>query len=154
MSVKVKYGTGFKWGTSWKYGFGTSEPWKPRTGAARFNVESLTDTAVELTQDFSSLMFFTPQGELSIKYPGYADEVFYLISPDLTSWRITNSGTTGAQTIDSGFTGTPIGIGVVDRVGAIWRASISNLGEMTLTNQANGLTIEVNSIPTYTTETP
>lgn len=154
MAVKTKYGTGFKWGNGWKYGYGTSEPWKPGVSADRFDIESLNDPAVDFLSDVSSLMTISAQGELSIKYPGFPDEVFYLVSPNGTSWRITNSGTTGEQTINDGFAGTPIGMNVVDEVGAIYTASISNLGEMTLTNEQTGLSIEVNFTPTYTLETP
>lgn len=153
-TVKPKYGTGFKWGNGWKYGYGTSEPWIPSAGADRFSIESLEDPSVDYSADLSTLMHITGQGELRIRYPGYPDEVFYLISPDGTSFRVTNNGTTGAQTISSGFTGTPIGMNIADSIGGLWTARISNLGELTITNQTTGLSIEVNSTPTYTQETP
>lgn len=74
MSVKVKYGTYRKWGDSWKYGNGTSEPWTPRETpltVARFVVESLNDPATSTTPDGSTTPSFTSEGAVS---PAYTSE--------------------------------------------------------------------------------
>jgi len=149
----MKWGTGFKYGTSWKYGHGTSEPWIPSAGAARFTIESLTDSAADTIRDFSSLLFIDNLGVLRAKYGSYPNQVFYLISPNLTSWRVTVNGSTGLITVQDGFTGTPVGLELVDNAGVIWKASISNLGIISLTTQF-GFTIEGSAIPTYTPEVP
>jgi len=72
MPVKLKYGVGVKWGSGFKYGFGTSEPWIPSAGAARFNVESLTDPAVVTTPETSSTPTYTPESSTT---PTYTPEV-------------------------------------------------------------------------------
>ena len=98
-------------------------------------------------------MFVSDQGVVTNKYGSYPDEVFYLFSPNGTSWQITTSGTTGLQTIEEGLTGSPIGIQIVDPIGSNYTASISNAGVLTFTNELN-YTIEVSVTPTYTQETP
>lgn len=68
MSVKMKYGTGFKWGNGWKYGYGTGEPWIPSVGASRFTVESLSDPAVSTTPGTSTTPAFTPETSSTPSY--------------------------------------------------------------------------------------
>lgn len=153
MAVKTKYGTEFKWGTGWKYGYGTSEPWIPSAGANRFTIESLLDPPADFIRDFSTLWYVNAQGVLTNRYGSYPDEVFYLLSPNGTSWRITANGMTGAVTVVDGFSGTPLGIQLVNEVGVIFTMSISNGGILSVTDQA-GFTIESSFVPTYTVEVP
>lgn len=156
MSVRFKWGCGHKWG-SWKYGYGTSEPWLPigsdPTAVDRFTVESLGDTAPTYLLAESSIFQVDAHGSYSVRYGlGLPDEVFYLLSPNGTSWRVTASGTTGVVTVEDGFAGSPIGVQMVDSSGTMWTFSVSNTGVLTLSNDTLSLTVETSSTPTYTVE--
>lgn len=153
MSVKFKYGTGVKWGTGWKYGFGTSEPWVPGAGAERFAVESLLDPSSDAQREYARLLAVNEQGVLVNRYGSYADESIYLVSPNGTAWRVLINGTTGAISITSGITGSPVGMRLLGPTGVEYELSIDNAGTLFAKN-GYGFTAEAAFTPTYTVEVP
>ena len=63
----------------------------------------------------STLLYVDNEHILHNRYPTDVIQTFYLISPDLTSWKNTVYGTDGTWTIESGLAGggsngTPLGL--------------------------------------------
>lgn len=151
---RVRYGTDRTYGTCWKYGDGRHAPWIPLDGAERFDVESLFDPNADAIRDHGTLLQADFQGGVTARYGSYPNEVFYMTSPNGTSWRITVDGTTGAITVQDGISGTPAAPLLVDQAGVSWRLSIGNDGGLSASNGPLSLTIETSIVPTYTVEDP
>lgn len=74
-------------------------------------------------------------GLVTVSYGGPGDEVFYLQSPNGTSWRVTASGATGTMTAIDGPSGSPIGRALTAPNGKAWDMSITNAGVLVVTEQ-------------------
>jgi hypothetical protein len=88
-------------------------------------------TAVTLAE----LLNIDNTGLLTAEYSAYADDVFYLQSPNGTNWRVTVGGTTGAVTNTDGLTGSPVGRAVIAPNNKIWDFSVTNDGVLIVTER-------------------
>jgi hypothetical protein len=80
------------------------------------------------------ILFVSTDGILTNLYDNFASLVFYLVSPDATSWRVTVDGVTGDIFVESGFTGSPVGYQLRDSNNVAWVFSVDNNGVLTLTS--------------------
>lgn len=135
MGVRFKYGTGVKWGGSWKYGYGTTEPWTPRglyPTEPRYAVEIESDNQTIYTSSSSKIVKVDDAGVITWSAAlGLAAEYFYLQSSNGTWYRVKIDPTLQQFVVTGGISGSPIGLDLPSPDGRLWHFYMSDAGVLT-----------------------
>lgn len=111
----------------------TSYTYRVRAVDGAGNLSAYSSNAAAATATY--LLSISNAGVLSVSYGGVGDEMFYLLSPNSTSWKVVASGTTGTMTITDGLTGSPTGRALTSPNGTIWDFSVTDAGIVKVTER-------------------